>query len=141
LTGASDMDGRWVERMRLVRMILALIIALSVAMLPVAGSAAPLPRTQATTDKVTVHSHSMSEMAEAMDCCADQATSPGVRPCDQAKGHCDPLAFCAAQSVSLADAAIFRFDLPRFAGNALPVPGDQVVSLHAGNPPFRPPRA
>jgi hypothetical protein len=126
--------------MRFVRTILALIIALSVAIVPVAGSAAPLPRTQATTDKITAHSHAMSEMAEAMDCCTDQATSPGVRPCDQAKGHCDPMAFCAAQSVSLADPAIYRFGLPRLAGNALLVPADQVVSLHAGNPPFRPPR-
>lgn len=128
--------------MHLARTILALLITLSVAMLPVAGSAAFIARSGAAPDEIAAQSHPMSEMAEAMDCCPDQASLHDMQPCDQAKvkGHCDSMACCAAQSVSLANAIVFRLNLPTLLGSALPVPVDQVVSLHSGSPLFRPPR-
>jgi hypothetical protein len=124
--------------MRLVRTMMALVIALSVAMLPAAGAAASVIKSvpQASTSAMADDMAMTSDMSGVMDCCPDFAKS---RPCDHPSGQC-PMAFCAVQLVNLAFAAAFGFDLPLVAGTPLPIPTDQVVALHSSSPPFRPPR-
>ena len=125
--------------MRFVRVILALVIALSVAMLPTAGSAASMvgATAQGASEAASMDMAMMSEMSAAMDdCCPDHAKT---NPCDPLADRC-PMAFCAGQLVSIASPTVFHFDFPSLVGNPLPIPMDQVVSLHSGSPPFRPPR-
>ena len=123
--------------MRIVRTMMALMIALSVAMLPAAGSAVSLIKSTSQAATEAMANDMASDMSGAMDeCCPDQDKA---KPCDQPSDRC-PLAFCAAQAVNLAFAAPFRFDFPMAVGNPLPIPVDQVVTLHDSSPPFRPPR-
>jgi len=125
--------------MRFVRVILALMIALSVAMLPTVGSAASTvsATAQGASEVASMDMAMMSEMSAAMDdCCPDHART---NPCDSLGDRC-PMAFCAAQPVSIASPTVFHFDFSILVGNPVPVLVDQVVSLHRGSPPFRPPR-
>jgi hypothetical protein len=125
--------------MRFFRVILALVIALSVAMLPTVGSVASMisATAQVATEVASMDMAMMSEMSAAMDdCCPDHAKT---KPCDPLSDRC-PMTFCAAQPVSIASPTVFHFDFPILVGNPLPIPVDQVVSLHSGSPPFRPPR-
>lgn len=122
-----------------VRTIMALVIAVSVAMLPIGRVAASImmPAGQAVLGAVPEAMAATSQMPDAADgCCADQAKSS---PCDQPSGHC-PTAFCTPSSGSIANAAAFRFDFPIAAAMLLPIPTDQTVSRRIGSPPFRPPR-
>jgi hypothetical protein len=115
----------------------ALIIALSVALLPTVGTAAPIASstTQGAAESAPAKMAMPDDMSAAMDeCCPDQTKA---KPCDQSSDQC-PIAFCAAQSVSIATAADFHF--PLLAGNPLLIPVDQVVSRQGSSPPFRPPR-
>lgn len=124
--------------MRLLRTMMALVIALSVAMLPAAGAAVSIAKSspQAATEMMAEDMTMSSDMPSAMDCCPDSAKD---KRCDHPNGQC-PMAFCAAQSINLALATAFRFDFPLVAGNPLPIPVDQVVTLRGSSPPFRPPR-
>lgn len=120
--------------MRLVRMILALVISLSLATLPARGSAMSVIES-ATQDPVEVASAKLAmpdEMSSVMECSLDDTKA---RLCDQC-----PLAVCAAQFINIACFASFSFDFLVMAGSPLPIPVDQVVTLHSGSPPFRPPR-
>jgi hypothetical protein len=126
-------------KMRIFRIMMALVIALSVAMLPTAGSAVSIvnPASQDASDAMSVSKDMImaSDMSGAMDeCCPDHA-----KPCDQPTHQC-PLACCMVQPISLAGVAAFHLNSPIVAGNPLPIPVDQVVALHSGSPPFRPPR-
>jgi hypothetical protein len=126
--------------MRLLRTMMALVIALSVAMLPAAGLAASVVKStsQATSGAMTKHMAMRSDMPGAMDeCCPDHVKG---KPCNQPSDQCPLACCCAGQPLSLASTAILRFDVPMIAGSPLPIPVDQVVSLHSGSPPFRPPR-
>ena len=113
---------------------MAFVVALSVATLPVTGSASipvkgadSVPTTQAMSD---------TEMSASMDgCCPDQAA-----PCDLPSDQCPSMASCVLQGVSLADASRAGLIFPRLAGNPLPILVEQTVPLHGGSPPFRPPR-
>lgn len=124
--------------MRLLRTMMAVVIALSVAMLPAAGAAVSIVKSspQAATEMMAEDMTMSSDMPSAMDCCPDSAKD---KRCDHPNGQC-PMAFCAAQSINLALATAFRFDFPLVAGNPLPIPVDQVVTLRGSSPPFRPPR-
>ncbi len=122
--------------MHFARTILALLIALSVAVLPVAGSGASVAGKPETARTMAMHSHS-SDMADPMDCCPSGARA--AQPCDHANGRCD-MAFCAAPSVTIANPAAFQVAAPIVLGSALPLPNDQIVSVLRGSPPFRPPR-
>jgi hypothetical protein len=122
--------------MQLVRTMMALAIALSVAMLPAAGSAMFIATPQAAAEAMADDMAMVSDMSGAMECRPYHATP---KPCDHPSGQC-PMAFCAAQPVNLAFAAAYGFDLPMVAGTPLPIPTDQVVALHGSSLPFRPPR-
>ncbi len=124
--------------MRLVRTMMALVIALSVAMLPAAGVAASIVKSapQAASEAMAKDMAMTSDMLGAMDCCPDDAKTT---PCDHPSGQC-PMALCAVQFVNLAFVAGFRFEFPLVEGNPLPILVDQVIILHGSSPPFRPPR-
>lgn len=120
--------------MRFARTMMAFVIALSAATLPVAGSASVVieptemaPSAQTMTD---------AEMSAAMDdCCPDHA-----KPCDQSNDKCQSMASCMLQSMNLAEVAGSSLRFPLVSGDPLPVLTDQAVPLHGGSPPFRPPR-
>ena len=123
--------------MRLVRQILALVIVLSVAILPVAVSAAPAVSLAAQDPTEAAQPMMTSSEIPAMhDCCPDEADG---QPCNHFTDQC-PMAFCAAPPLSIAAPPVFQLDYPAVSANLLPIPVDQVVSLHSGSPPFRPPR-
>lgn len=120
--------------MRVARMIMACLITLSVALLPTAGSTMIVAKSAEHTVPAKMHMH--SDMSTAMDdCCPDLAT-----PCDQNSDHCQSMASCALQSVSMANVASVHIEYPAVAGNLLPTLMDNARPLRAGSPPFRPPR-
>jgi hypothetical protein len=110
------------------RSILALLIALSVAMLPAAGAAGMKSKSPEPSD--------MSSLEDMLDCCPHKAN-----PCDQAVDDCRAMATCALKCLSFAGASssiiVFPFAFAKmavsFAGNSF--------SSQIGSPPFRPPRA
>lgn len=118
-----------------------MVIVLSVAMLPVAGFATPVigsavqdpSEAEAEAAKMMTSSETPAAM---QDCCPDEANG---QPCDHSSDQC-PMACCSALTVNIASPAVFQFDPPLLLANPLPVPDDQVVSLHSRSPPFRPPR-
>lgn len=114
--------------MRLVRPILALVIAVSVALLPRVGLAV-------TTDGLAGQQMIAGSLAGEDACCLDDLNG---KPCDQHEAQC-PGVFCAAQPVSIGFASSF-FNSPVASGDRLPIPVDQLASLHSGSPPFEPPR-
>ena len=121
----------------MVRMMMALVIALSVAMLPAAGSAVPIVKSASQDVSESKDMTMASDMSGAMDeCRPDHAKA---EPCDRSSERC-PTASCAGQPVTIASASVVRFDLPFVTGQSLPIPVDQVVVLRSGSPPFRPPR-
>ena len=128
--------------MRIGRTILALLIALSVAMLPAAAGAGF--RSSAPTD-MSANDMSASDMSasdmSAMDmsamegdCCPHQAN-----PCDKAD-DCRTMATCALKCFTFAGTAWSTITFPSsFAKLAVPIGGGP-LSSQTGSPPFRPPR-
>ena len=114
--------------MRLIRPIFALIIAVSVALLPTVGFAVPI---NGLAGQQTVGA-SVGEDG----CCQDDIN---VKPYDQQKAQC-PMAFCAAQPVGIGFPSPFWVNPPPTSSDRLPTSLDQVASLHRGSPPFKPPR-
>lgn len=120
--------------MRFARMMIAFVIALSVATLPVAGSASVVVKPAEMAPSAQMMAD--AEMSAAMDdCCPDHA-----KPCDQSSDKCQLMASCTIQSMNLAEVAVSSLRFPLVSGNPLPVLTDQAVPLHGGSPPFRPPR-
>jgi hypothetical protein len=109
------------------RTILALLIALSVAMLPAAGGAGANVRSP--------HPADMSAMEDMPDCCPQKAN-----PCEQAMDDCAAMATCALKCFSFAGAASSIIVFPStFASMTIPFAANPFAS-QPGSPPFRPPR-
>jgi hypothetical protein len=107
------------------RTILALLIALSVAMLPTVASA-----------NIAVTSTDMTEMAdmaamEDMDCCPHKA-----KPCD----HCSSMATCQLACFGFSATASSNVIFPRVTASLSPLSGANAFRSQIGSPPFRPPR-
>jgi hypothetical protein len=116
--------------MNLARTIMALMIALSVALLPAAaGAGVDLKSADKSADMTD-----MSAMGH--DCCP-----PKADPCDKAMGDCSSMAACALKcfsfSAALFSTVVFRSILPSVA----PQFESHLFRLQIGSPPFRPPRA
>jgi hypothetical protein len=110
------------------RTILALLIALSVAMLPAAGGAGVSSKSPEPTD--------MSVMEDMPDCCPHKAN-----PCDKAIGDCGMMATCALKCFSFAGPPFSVIVFPSiFAKMTASFAGNPFIS-QAASPPFRPPRA
>jgi hypothetical protein len=107
---------------------MAFVVALSVAMLPVAASMAASANTAAMA--------ASGDVSTAMDdCCPDH-----MNPCDQSSDQCQSMACCAGQSFSISNVTVSPFAFPLMSGDLLPKLTDHAVPLHLGSPPFRPPR-
>lgn len=114
--------------MSIARTIVVLLIALSVAILPAAGSAGVSAKSLETA--VT------SATEDMPDCCP-----PKANPCEKATDVCAAMATCVLKCFSffLGTSAVIVFPsafakmTASFAGNPF--------SSQAGSPPFRPPRA
>ena len=107
------------------RIILALLIALSVAVLPAAGGIAAVAKS--------------TEMAEAaamddMDCCPHTAN-----PCDKAT-NAACMAMCALNCFTVYGSAASAVVFPVHQARLSPALGTNPFNSRTGTPPFRPPR-
>jgi uncharacterized protein involved in copper resistance len=121
--------------MRIGRAILALLIALSVAMLPAGAGVtqSPEPADMSATD-MSATDMSATDMSD-MDCCPHKAS-----PCDKAIDCCT-MAACALKCFNFAGTSSSTIVFPSsFANLAIPFGGGPPPS-QTGSPPFRPPRA
>lgn len=139
--------------MRFVRMMMALVVALSVAALPLAGATALGLKPAETaisagtgagmqaavsdgSGAMHAHMHMADSEAPAMDeCCPDQAGHG-----EQGKAHCQSMVACA-QCFVMSDIAVSDYRHPALRKALLPVRAEQAAPLDGGVPPFRPPRA
>ncbi|MFZ5735276.1 MAG: hypothetical protein ACOY6K_00140 [Pseudomonadota bacterium] len=129
--------------MRLFRTILALMMALSLAALPVGSASAAVLSATGAAQQVQHHEHHAgAHAAAAVESChsatADAAPATPSLPKHPAK--C-PLGFCcvgASVGFSPVASVPVKF-ISRRAGQVFP-PADLFVPDHAGSPPFRPPR-
>ncbi|PJG57134.1 hypothetical protein CVM73_01630 [Bradyrhizobium forestalis] len=119
--------------MRIVRTILALAIAISLAMLPAGASASSLAMSpddmQAAMQMGGVGDMSMD------DCCPDMKGTGSDTGYKCGMGFC-----CVSGTVALADVRPLAFEFLAAAAGKTAIPADQVVAFRGGSPPFRPPR-
>ena len=112
-------------QMALVRTIFALLIAVSVAMLPAAGAAA---------FKVTSQEPSEISASEPMhDCCP-----PAANPCCD---DCGSMAVCASTCFVYASGVASPLVYPTMLAGVMPLLSSGAGPSQLGSPPFRPPRA
>jgi hypothetical protein len=105
------------------RTVLALLIALSVAMLPAAGAAGMNSHSPAAAD--------MSVMEDMRDCCPHKAN-----PCDD----CGTMAACALKCFSFAGASSSAIVFPLNFAKVVTTFVGNPLSSQTSSPPFRPPR-
>ena len=115
------------------RSILALLIALSVAMLPAAGGAGVSSNTPERSDMSMTEDVSMSE--DMHDCCPHEAN-----PCDKAMERCGTMATCALKCFSFAGASSSIVAFPATFAKMIAPLEHNPFSSQTGTPPFRPPR-
>ena len=118
--------------MRVVRAIFAIVIALSVAVLPTGGSVALGAGLMTKGEEISMG----PEMSAMDENCPDHAKA---NRCDRPSVQCRA-ACCVSSPASIAQAAYFRLNPPIVAEELLPLPVDQVVCLQSSSPPYRPPR-
>jgi hypothetical protein len=106
------------------RIILALLVALSVALLPAAGGAGVKSSEPA----------GMSAMEDMPDCCPQKAD-----PCEKAMDNCGTMATCALKCFSFASTSSIVVFPWTFATMTIPFAANPFAS-QTGSPPFRPPR-
>jgi hypothetical protein len=108
------------------RTILALLIALSVAMLPAAAGA-----------RASVKPTDMSATStmEDMDCCP-----PMTNPCDKAMDGCASMATCALKCFRTATTSFSNIEFPSISAKMPASIASYPFSSLTGSPPFRPPR-
>jgi hypothetical protein len=110
--------------MAFVRTLLALFIAASVAMLPVAGAAASKLESQDATE--------MSASEASHDCCPPEA-SCDCCPCDMMAAYASSCCLYTGLASPLVYSAMLA--------DAMPLLSSGACSSQVGSPPFRPPRA
>ena len=111
--------------MSIVRTVFALLIALSVAMLPAIGGGAFASHSQdaamASMDDCPLHHHHGAPAKKAMDdCCA--------------------MAVCALKCFSYCGAMVSDLIYPSRRATIEPLLASKALRSHTGSPPFRPPR-
>jgi hypothetical protein len=120
--------------MKLGRAILALLIALSVAVLPMATGVAALAKSTDMSD-MPVMEHSDAATMDDMDCCPHTA-NPGDRAMD--KSSC--MAACALNCFTFGSAVASAIIFPSYRARLSPALVTNPFSSQTGTPPFRPPR-
>jgi hypothetical protein len=109
------------------RTILALLLALSVAMLPAASGAGVSVKSPEPVD--------MSMMEEMTDCCPHKAN-----PCEKAMDDCAAMATCVLKCVSFAGTLSSIIVFPSAYAKMATFFAKNPFSSQTGSPPFRPPR-
>jgi hypothetical protein len=110
--------------MRIGRTILAIIIALSVAVLPAAGGIGKSPKPA-----------DMSMMEDMTDCCPHKAN-----PCEKAMDDCAAMATCVLKCFSFAGTLSSIIIFPSASAKIATFFANNPFSSQTGSPPFRPPR-
>jgi hypothetical protein len=108
--------------MAIARTLSAVLIALSVALTPIAGSAVPAPAGMTMTDGAD------------HDCCPK-----AVQPCGMTKDRCPSVAACGLLSSTLPGSVILGIAF-RLTAAVLLLPTNDVPDTHASGPPLRPPQ-
>jgi len=126
--------------MRLFRNLLALLIAVSLAALPIGVSAATLSSVKPALAAET-HAHAAMDHAmhmAAAEPCHQQADDDAQPP---AHGYKCPLGFCCVGATcGFSPVAAVPVEFPSVLKALIALPTDHFVPDHAGSPPFRPPR-
>ena len=113
------------------RTILAVIVAFSVAMLPIArGTGESVKSTE-----MMEMSDDMSVAQDMPDCCP-----PAVTPCDKAMGNRASMAACASTCCGFLMPASSSLVFPLVLIETMPSLANQVFCPQTSSPPFRPPR-
>jgi hypothetical protein len=116
------------------RAILVLLLALSVAVLPMKGGAAITLKFTDMSDMATGMDH-MSSAMEDMDCCPHKKvpTDNAIRDC------CSSMATCPMNCLGFTGTSSFTV-LPLLLGSVPLSLASSPLHSQTGSPPFRPPR-
>ena len=114
------------------RTILALLVSLSVAMLPAAAGAGVSAKSPHQADMSTTEDMSMPE--DMHDCC------PPTNPCDHAMDNCGSMATCALKCFSFAGTSASVIVFPAAFAKIIAPLEHNPFSSQTRAPPFRPPR-
>ena len=121
--------------MRLLRTILALAIAASLALLPMGASAVAGISMSSGDVQISMDMGASTDMS--MECCLDDMKGMPVHP---AGNKCGMGMCCVGGTVALGDVGIVGFRFLRPAATEVAIPADQIIPVRAGVPPDRPPR-
>jgi hypothetical protein len=116
------------------RTILALLVSLSVAMLPAAAGVGVSSKTPDQADISMTEDVSMTE--DMHDCCP-----PMANPCDHAMDNCGSMATCVLKCFSFAGTSSSIIVFPSTSVKMIAPLERNPFSSQTGAPPFRPPRA
>ena len=122
--------------MRLVRTILALAVAISLAMLPLGASATVGHAMPSNDMQNAMHMADHGDMA-IDDCCPDNMKGTASHK----DGKCGMGFCCIGGTLALGDVRAGALALFAVAAGKIAIPDDQVLSYCGGSPPFRPPRS
>jgi hypothetical protein len=121
------------------RTILALLVSLSVAMLPAAAGAGASSKSPDRADMSMTEdmsmTHDMSMTEEMHDCCP-----PMANPCDHAMDNCGTMAGCVLKSFSFAGTSSSIIAFPATFAKMIAPSEHNPFSSQTSAPPFRPPR-
>ncbi len=115
------------------RTILALLVSLSVAMLPAAAGAGVSSKSPHQADMSMTEDMSMPE--DMHDCCP-----PKANPCDHAMDDCGSMATCVLKCFSFAGTSSSFITFPASFAKMIAPLEHNPFSSQTGAPPFRPPR-
>ena len=115
------------------RTILAVVVAFSVAMLPIAGGVGQSLKSTGMMDMSVLGE--MSAAQHMPDCCPPEAA-----PCDKANGDRMSMAACASTCCSFLVPASSALVVPSVPVETMPLLESHVFRSQSNNPPFRPPR-
>lgn len=122
--------------MRLVRTILALAIAVSLAMLPLGASASAGHAVPSDDMQTMMHMAGHADMSMD-DCCPDDMKGTT----SQLDGKCGMGFCCIGGALALDDVRPVAPAVFAIAASKIAIPADQVLSSRGDSPPFRPPRS
>jgi hypothetical protein len=120
--------------MKVARTIFALLIALSVAVLPAAGGIAPVAKSSAMSDMGAMDHADMVAMDD-MDCCPHPANSS-----DRAMDKSACMATCALKCFPFGGAALSTIVFPSHQARLIWALSTGPFGPQTSSPPFRPPR-
>lgn len=122
--------------MRLVRTILALAIAVSLAVLPLGASAAVGHAMPSNNMQNAMHMADHGDMSMD-DCCPDAMKGT----MSHKGGKCGMGFCCVGGALAIGDVRPGALALFAVAAGEIAIPADQVLSYCGSSPPFRPPRS